>query len=73
MRKLRGWVMPKEDAQNLIKLIGERLRSSRLDQRHYDVRVRLRKALVCNQGGADRTASPYHLGGNGSHKGGNDS
>jgi hypothetical protein len=45
MQKLRGWVMPEEDARDLIGLIEERLRSSRLDQKHHDVLVRLRSML----------------------------
>ncbi len=45
MQKLRGWVMPEEDAHDLIHLIDEKLRSSRLDQRHHDVLLRLRSIL----------------------------
>jgi hypothetical protein len=45
MQKLRGWVMPEEDAQDLISLVDEKLRSSRLDQKHHDVLVRLRSML----------------------------
>jgi hypothetical protein len=45
MPKLRGWVIPEEDARDFISLIDERLRSTRLDQRHHDVLVRLRSML----------------------------
>jgi hypothetical protein len=45
MQKLRGWVVPEEDVRNFISLIEERLRSSRLNQRHHDVLVRLRSIL----------------------------
>jgi hypothetical protein len=45
MQKLRGWVMPEEDAHDLIHLINEKLQSPRLDQRHHDVLVRLRSML----------------------------
>jgi hypothetical protein len=41
MQKLRGWVMPEEDVRDFISLIDQRLRSSRLEQRHHDVLLRL--------------------------------
>jgi hypothetical protein len=45
MQKLRGWIMPGEDARDFISLIDEKLRSPRLDQRYHDVLVRLRSML----------------------------
>ena len=45
MLKLRGWIMPDEEARNLIGFVDEKLHSSGLDQRHHDALVKLRSVL----------------------------
>ncbi|GEO15991.1 hypothetical protein [Microvirga aerophila] len=45
MQKLHGWIMPEEDARNLMNLINEKLQSLRLDQRHHDALLKLSAML----------------------------
>jgi hypothetical protein len=45
MRKIRGWIMPNDDARSLLQTIEERIRSSEIDVQHRDVLIRLRSMI----------------------------
>jgi hypothetical protein len=45
MRKIRGWIMPNDDARSLLQKIEERIRSSEIDVQHRDVLIRLRSMI----------------------------
>ena len=54
MRRVRGWVMPDEEACSMLQPIEERIRSSQIAVRHRDVLIRLRalieEDLACRLG-----------------------
>ena len=45
MRESCPWLMPQEEANSLIQLIEERIRTGDIEVRHRDALVRLRSAL----------------------------
>ena len=45
MRKIRGWVMPEDDARSMLQRIAERIRSSDIEVEHRDVLIRLRSII----------------------------
>jgi hypothetical protein len=58
MRKVRGWVMPEDDARSMLQQIEERIRSSDIEVEHRDVLIRLRSLIeedlaMASQGAAD--------------------
>jgi hypothetical protein len=44
-QRTRGWVMPEADILSLLRLIDERVRSSKIEVRHRDTLIRLRDIL----------------------------
>jgi hypothetical protein len=45
MRKIRGWVIPDEDARSILRQIEERISSSEIDVEHRDMLIRLRSLI----------------------------
>jgi hypothetical protein len=43
--KHRGWSMPQEDAQRMLRLIEERIAAPDIEARHKDALIRLRQLL----------------------------
>jgi hypothetical protein len=41
----RGWIMPEADIATLLRLIGERVSSPKIEVRHCDTLIRLRDIL----------------------------
>jgi hypothetical protein len=44
-QKTQGWIMPEADIVSLLRLIDERVRSSKIELRHSDTLIRLRDIL----------------------------
>ena len=63
MRKIRGWVMPEDDARSMLHQIEERIRSSKIEVQHRDVLIRLRSLIeedltTASQGRPDTRPEP---------------
>jgi hypothetical protein len=44
-QRTRGWIMPEADIFSLLRLINERIGSSKIEVRHRDTLIRLRDML----------------------------